>query len=483
MIRSLTPLSLLVLLNACSLLHDELPNESPTLQISQSICQSPAMTHPDTIVNGSDAFCQVRRGGEIRFLVRAADEDDDPLVYRWNAFGAGSFRDSLAIGENSWFAPESITESSERFIIQVVISDRDCNTISDSNDRQACIDVAEEIMETFQVEVIQRGPTYSVVADTTVFFSEPLISIDGFGYDPDGDPLEYRWQQAEGETGLSSIAQEALRDDETFEQIGSRAIAIALYPSNYLLRRVNGEETLFPTSYRINTSANDGDTLIAREINVQVPVESPLPEGGMVQLTEPTTGLDFEIDVYEYPNSKGQMPLEATFFEAISFCGAQGKRLCSPIESQAACEGDRPLTYSSTDDPLAYAGLEHFGVRFCNSPKSIFGFLGGSDLSASLAPSGSFPNCGGTTGVFDLTGNIGEWTVLSNDSTGELEISIMVSDVTFDGGCTFIVSAGTLPFAGGDIYDPAVLQQQRESLDVIILQSLEQGFIGFRCCR
>ncbi len=43
------------------------------------------MTHPDTIVNGSDAFCQVRRGGEIRFLVRAADEDDDPLIYRSEA--------------------------------------------------------------------------------------------------------------------------------------------------------------------------------------------------------------------------------------------------------------------------------------------------------------------------------------------------------------------------------------------------------------
>jgi hypothetical protein len=481
MIRSLPPLALLVFLSACSLLHDELPNESPTLQISQSICQSPAMTHPDTIVNGSDAFCQVRRGGEIRFLVRAADEDDDPLIYRWNAFGAGSFRDSLASGENSWFAPESITDSSEEFIIQVVISDRDCSTISDPNDRQACIDVAEEIMETFRVEVVQRGPTYSVIADTTVFFREPFIRIDGFGNDPDGDPLEYRWQHTEGQAGLSNITQEALRDDETLEQIGSRAIVIALYPSNYLLR-ANGEETLFPASYRINTSVNDGERLVEREITVQIPAE-PLPEGGMVQLTEPTTGLDFEIDIYEYPNSKGEFPLEATLFEAINFCGVQGKRLCSPSESQAACQGDQPLTYSSTDDPLSYDGLEHFGVRFCNSPKSAFAFLGGGDFTASLAPSGSFPNCGGTTGVFDLTGNIGEWTVVSNHSTGDLEIYFMASDVTIDGGCTFIASAGTLPLAGGDIYDPAVLQQQRESLNEIILQTLEQGSIGFRCCR
>ena len=388
----------------------------------------------------------------------------------------------MARGENSWFAPESITDSSEEFIIQVVISDRDCSTISEPNDRQACIDVAGKIMETFRVEVIQRLPTYSVIADTTVFFREPFIRIDGFGNDPDGDPLEYRWQHTEGQAaGLSNITQEALRDDETFEQIGSRAIAVALYPSNYLLR-ANGEETLFPASYRINTSVNDGEKPVEREITVQIPAE-PLPEGGMVQLTEPTTGLDFEIDIYEYPNSKGEFPLEATLFEAINFCGVQGKRLCSPSELQAACQGDQPLAYSSTDDPLAYAGLEHFGVRFCNSPKSAFAFLGGGDFTASLAPSGSFPNCGGTTGVFDLTGNIGEWTVRSNDSTGDLEIYFMASDVTIDGGCTFIGSAGTLPLAGGDIYDPAVLQQQRESLDVIILQTLEQGSIGFRCCR
>ncbi|MEE3259277.1 MAG: hypothetical protein VX293_08700, partial [Candidatus Latescibacterota bacterium] len=108
MIRSPIPLFFLFSLNACSLVHDESPNDPPVLQISRIICQSPAKAFPDTITNGTGETCQVRRSGEVRFEVRGTDEDDDPLVYRWNAFGAGSFRDSVAIGENSWFAPETI---------------------------------------------------------------------------------------------------------------------------------------------------------------------------------------------------------------------------------------------------------------------------------------------------------------------------------------------------------------------------------------
>ena len=203
----------------------------------------------------------------------------------------------------------------------------------------------------------------------------------------------------------------------------------------------------------------------------------------MVRLTLPETGENFEIDIYEYPNTKGEFPLQATFFEAVSFCSAQGKRLCSPSESQAACQGDQQLSYSSTDDPLAYAGLEHFGVRFCNTPRSVFTFLGDGDLTNSLAAAGSFPNCGGTTGVFDLTGNIGEWTATLNETTGELAVFTIASNVALEGTCSFVGSVGTLSLDGADIYDPAVLQQQKDSMNEIILQSFESDFVGFRCCR
>ena len=482
MIRSLPLLAVFALFNACSLLHDELPNESPTLQISRSICQSPEMAFPDTIVNGSGGNCRVRRGGEVRFEVRATDEDDDPLVYHWEAFGAGSFRDSSAVGENSWFAPETIVGSSESFVIQIAISDRDCNSVPDPDDRQACSDNAEEIIESFLVEVVQRRPILSVTTDTTISFSQPQILIDAFGYDPDGDALEYNWQPVEGEDGLI-IGQQEIRDDETFEQIGSRGAIVALYPNDYLLRTAANGDTQFPASYHLVTSIDDGEGPVESEIVLQFSVEPPLPEGGMVQLTLSETGEDFEIDIYEYPNVKGEFPLQATFFEAVSFCSAQGKRLCSPSESQAACQGDQQASYSSTDDPLAYAGLEHFGVRFCNTPRSVFTFLNGGDLTNSLAAAGSFPNCGGTTGVFDLTGNIGEWTATLNETTGELAVFTIASNVALEGTCSFVGSVGTLSLDGADIYDPAVLQQQKESMNEIILQSFESDFVGFRCCR
>ena len=467
MIRSLAPLTISLLLNACSLVHDDLPNESPTLQLSRVICQAPNAAVPDTLVNGSGEICQTRRGAEIRFEVRGADEDDDPLVYRWNAFGAGSFRDSVAVAENSWFAPESIVNNSEQFIIQVTIADRDCELVPEPDDRQRCIDSSGEILENFFVEVVQRRPVLSDIADTTVLFSTPLLLIDAFGTDPDNDPLEYRWELLDGREDGLHIGQDAIRDENNGLQTGSRAVILPLFPGDYLL----------------SASLDDGEELVADEISVMVDVDPPLPDGGMVRLTLPSVGREYEIDVYEYPNIKGEAPQEATFFQAVSLCGEQGKRLCKPAEWQYACQaGEAALTYSSTDDPTAYVGLPHFGVRFCNVPGSIFTVDATLDLIDQLSPAGSFTNCGHSIGVYDLSGNLSEWTA-SPDAFNDLDVSEMRSNVAFPGDCTFRSAAGTLPVAGGVIYDPTVLQEQIERLDQVERQSYEQSLVGFRCCR
>lgn len=465
MIRSLTLLVFLVFVSACSLIHDDLPNESPTLQVSRAICQSPEMTSPDTIISGSDQFCRVRRGGEIRLEVRAADEDDDPLVYRWNSYGAGGFRDSTAKVENSWFAPTTILGDSEQFLIQVVITDRDCTTVANPNDRQRCDEDAQEIIENFLIEVVQRRPVLTVIADTTLLFSQPQFSIDAFATDPDGDPIEYRWQQLAGPDNGISIAQSAIRDEETTREIGSRATIIPFLPG----------------TYQLQTSASDGTDPVLREITVQIPIEPPLPAGGMVRLTLPSTGAEFEIDIYEYPNVKGELPLQATFFQAVNLCAMQGKRLCGPSEWQQACQGDAMSFHSSSDDPLAATGLDNFGIRFCNVANSAFARFG-LDLEQMLAPAGSFPNCGGTTGVFDLIGNLSEWTA-SLDAANDLEVSVIRSDVIVVGNCSSRSPAGTLALGGASIYDPEVLQSFVDDLNPDFPSSFEQGFVGFRCCR
>ena len=458
--RLLAPL---LALGACSLLHDELPNDPPTVHLARMTCLSPNTASLDTLINSADAVCRVQRGGEVRFEVRAADEDDDPVFYEWRALSGGSFRDSQAQETNSWFAPQTIAGSSEQFVVQVLITDRNCdaNAVPDLADRQRCAEDAQVLIENFLVEVVQREPVLEVMTDVTSAFSAPQILIDAFGIDPDGDRLEYHWEQVAGQDSLS-IWPEAIRDEETGRQIGSRAVVVAF----------------FSGSYKLRVSTSDGAADAEREIALQVPIEPPLPAGGMVRLVLPTTSQAYEIDAYEYPNAKDERPQPASFFQAASLCAAAGKRLCNPNEWRAACQAGQMRSFSSTDDLTAYDSRDHFGVRFCNVPGSAFSQFS-SDPATQLAPSGSFPNCGGATGVFDLTGNIEEW-VAAIDDAGDLGVYIAASSVSSSGACDDVILFGTLSSGGRDPYDLEVLAE------IIVdspLQNYEQPLLGFRCCR
>ena len=451
----------LLALSACSLLHDELPNDPPTVHLARMTCQSPGKASLDTLINSVDAICRVPRGGEIRFEVRAADEDDDPVFYEWRAPAGGSFRDSQAQETNSWFAPQTIAGSSEQFVVQVLITDRNCNdnAVPDLADRQRCAEDARVLFENFLVEVVQREPVLEVIADATSAFSAPQIVIDAFGTDPDGDQLEYYWEV--GQDSLS-IWSEAIRDEETGRQIGSRAVVVAF----------------FPGSHKLRVAASDGAASTEREIALHFPIEPPLPTGGMVRLILPTNNQAYEIDAYEYPNTKGERPQSASFFQAARLCVAEGKRLCSPSEWRAACQADQIRSFSSTDDLDAYDGRDHFGVRFCNVPGSVFSQFS-SDPATQLAPSGSFPNCGSATGVFDLTGNIDEW-IAGIDDAGDLAVYIAASSASESGACDGAIRLGTLSIGGQNPYDIEVLA---EIVADWPLQDYEQPLLGFRCCR
>ena len=453
----------LLALGACSVLHDELPNDPPTVHLARMTCQSPGEASLDTLINSADAICQVARGTEVRFEVRAADEDDDPVFYEWRSPSGGSFRNAQAQETNSWFAPQTIAGSSEQFVVQVLITDRNCNSLAvpDIADRQRCAEDARVLVENFLVEVIQREPMVEVMSDATSAFSEPQLVIDAFGSDPDGDRLEYHWEPVVGQDSLG-VWPETLRDEDTGRQIGSRAVIVAFFPGSYILR----------------VSASDGAANAEREIALHVPIEPPLPAGGMVSLVLPTTDQAYEIDAYEYPNAKGERPQSASFFQAVSLCAAEGKRLCSPSEWSAACQADQMRSFSSTDDLAAYDSSDHFGVRFCNVPGSAFSQFS-SDPAARLAPSGSFPNCGGATGVFDLTGNMDEW-VAAIDDAGDLAVYITASSAYANGSCDGASLVSTLPLGGQDPYDIGVLT---EIIADTPLQNYEQPLLGFRCCR
>lgn len=122
------------------------------------------------------------------------------------------------------------------------------------------------------------------------------------------------------------------------------------------------------------------------------------------------------IDRYEAPNQAGSKPLlMQSQPEALAYCAAQGKRLCTETEWVRACKGPSAWRY-----PYGPKYDEHA----CNQDKKhiapSWGKLGKWPSAEAKAeaerldqaePSGSRPGCVSPEGVFDLTGNAGEWVV------------------------------------------------------------------------
>ncbi|MBN1592810.1 MAG: SUMF1/EgtB/PvdO family nonheme iron enzyme [Candidatus Coatesbacteria bacterium] len=111
----------------------------------------------------------------------------------------------------------------------------------------------------------------------------------------------------------------------------------------------------------------------------------------------------FFIDKYEFPNVAGEFPLSnVSFIEAQSKCHELGKRLCSMHEWLRACQGPdlKDFCYGKT----------YIRDR-CNASESRDG-LG--EEPSTLEASGMRPECKSDYGVYDMTGNLWEWT---SDST------------------------------------------------------------------
>ena len=134
-----------------------------------------------------------------------------------------------------------------------------------------------------------------------------------------------------------------------------------------------------------------------------------------------------------------------TFFEAEAACASAGKRLCTVAEWERACRGPQAFVYpyGDTVDDLA-----------CN------GFY--NDM-AGIVPTGSFSTCGGAYGVYDLSGNVAEWTATA---TERIPGSGVRDDRSVRGG-SYQANAVGLRCVGDDYHeDPATAKAD----------------LGFRCC-
>ena len=102
----------------------------------------------------------------------------------------------------------------------------------------------------------------------------------------------------------------------------------------------------------------------------------------------------FCIDRYEYPNRKGKLPqVGMTWYEAKEACEHQGKRLCSEIEWERACKGQKNYRYPYGNTwKSAYCVTEDAKGR-----------------DRKLYPSGKARMCRSSFGVYDMSGNASEW--------------------------------------------------------------------------
>jgi formylglycine-generating enzyme len=128
-----------------------------------------------------------------------------------------------------------------------------------------------------------------------------------------------------------------------------------------------------------------------------------------------TKPMRFCIDRYEYPNQKGAYPIiMVSWYEAGELCAEDGKRLCTEAEWTFACEGEEasPYPYGYVRDPDACVVDQqwHPFKETAMQPRNGSAAMAEMDRLWQGVQSGSRPRCRSPFGVYDMTGNVDEWT-------------------------------------------------------------------------
>jgi hypothetical protein len=148
--------------------------------------------------------------------------------------------------------------------------------------------------------------------------------------------------------------------------------------------------------------------------------------------------------------------------QALVACREAGKRLCSPVEWRAACAGSQGYAFpygpdrvpgrchDSGANPMltfhADTRGRGYGPLELNDPRNI-------ELDGTLAKTGAFPECVNDFGLYDMVGNLHEWTA---DPNGTFQGGYWLDTSLHGDGCAYRTIAH--PF---DYHDYS---------------------IGFRCC-
>jgi len=214
--------------------------------------------------------------------------------------------------------------------------------------------------DTALVTVINQPPKASA-GDDIVSRDGKKVKLRGMGSDPDKNIAEYAWD---------------FNGDGTFDW-SSKDTGHTVHPFTEYAQAV----------FRVTDAEGAFATDTVRII---------ICPKGMVTVAEGK----FCIDVYEWPNEKGKMPATSvTYQEAVAQCSKAGKRLCSVKEMESACQAGK----KRNDYPYG----KYFVADNCNT-------YGNRHTDNRVAPSGEFVTCVNELGIYDMSGNVAEWT-----STGE----------------------------------------------------------------
>ena len=130
-----------------------------------------------------------------------------------------------------------------------------------------------------------------------------------------------------------------------------------------------------------------------------------VPTGGTARCPEDMVAIkEFCVDRYEFPNLKDEPPLhDLNFTEATTACSSVGLHVCTEREWTLACAGTdrRPWPYGFS-----------YEAKTCH-----YGLLPNDENY--VVVSGTMPQCKTPEGIYDLSGNVWEWTV-SGRGGGEL---------------------------------------------------------------
>ncbi|MCK6547121.1 protein kinase [Myxococcota bacterium] len=148
----------------------------------------------------------------------------------------------------------------------------------------------------------------------------------------------------------------------------------------------------------------------------------------------------FCVDYYEFPNGRDRVPNENVSFKtAQQSCKAKNKRLCTEAEWEKACKGPSGsrFPYGNQWDPTACATEDDEGNK------------------RQVARSGEFKRCRSGYNVFDLSGNVAEWTATEYGAGG------------------YVVKGGAADRPGYDARCAARKKKKASDADALL---------GFRCC-